>query len=72
MARAHVDGTDGLAVWDLVTLGWPGERVNATAATNRVYVTINRMRAAGLGELLERADAGYRLAPSLLVKRADA
>jgi hypothetical protein len=71
LARAHAAGAEALSVWDLVAQGWPDERVRATSATNRAYVTINRMRAAGLGDLLERVDAGYRLAPSLVVKITD-
>lgn len=47
LARAHAEGAVGLSVRDLVAQGWPDERIRATAATNRAYVTVNRMRAAG-------------------------
>lgn len=71
LARSHAEGAAALSVWDLVERGWPAERIPATSATNRAYVTVNRLRAAGLGDLLERVEAGYRLAPSLVVKLTD-
>lgn len=69
LVDAHARGPDVvLPLWALVEAGWPGERIRAESAANRAYVTVNRMRAAGLGRWIERTDAGYRLTPSLLVK----
>jgi len=71
LTAAHARGADVvLSMWELVEAGWPGERIRAESAANRAYVTVNRMRAAGLGGWIERIDAGYRLAPSLRVKVA--
>ncbi|MFO0626425.1 MAG: hypothetical protein U0325_12500 [Polyangiales bacterium] len=71
LAAAHARGADAvLSMWELVEAGWPGERIRAESAANRAYVTVNRMRAAGLAGWIERVDAGYRLAPSLQVKVA--
>ncbi len=71
LARSHEgDPAAVTSVWSLVDAGWPGERVAPTSATNRVYVTLNRMRAAGLAPCLERVDGGYRLSPAVRVKVA--
>ncbi|MBL8680356.1 MAG: hypothetical protein JNK05_14360 [Myxococcales bacterium] len=56
-----------LTVWELLAAGWPGEDPLPEAGANRVYVTVNRLRAAGLRDLVERFDNGYRLAPSVLL-----
>lgn len=56
-----------LTLWELLAAGWPGEDPLPEAGANRVYVTVNRLRAAGLREMVERFDYGYRLAPSVLV-----
>lgn len=54
------DGRD-LALDDLVTAVWPRERILPNAATNRVYVTVTKLRKTGLGTLVERGKKGYRL-----------
>ncbi len=72
LVEAHARGPDcALTVWDLIAAGWPDERVRAESATNRAYVTVNRIRAAGLQSFIERVDAGYRLAPALMVDPLD-
>lgn len=58
---------EALTLWDLVDAGWPGERPLASAGANRVYVTLARLRRLGLREIIERFDAGYRLAPTVTV-----
>jgi predicted ATPase len=50
-----------IAARDLVAVGWPGERMLEDAATNRLYVSMNRLRKLGLGALLVSTDAGYVL-----------
>jgi hypothetical protein len=47
--------------------GWPGDRILPDAAKNRVYVAINRLRRAGLADLLQTRDGGYLLDPSVPV-----
>lgn len=69
LAEAHDRGPDAVvSMWELVAAGWPEEKIRAESAANRAYVTVNRMRAAGLARWIERVDAGYRLAPTLRVK----
>ena len=43
--------------------GWPGERMSPESGARRVYVTINRLRKLGLGDLLLTTGDGYMLAP---------
>ncbi len=57
-----------LTVWDLLEVGWPGERPLPEAGANRVYVELNRLRKLGLRDWIERFDAGYRLMPRLTVR----
>jgi hypothetical protein len=63
-ARNERPGT-ALSVEQLLEAGWPGEHPIYEAGVNRVYVAISSLRKLGLGELLQRWDGGYRLAPSL-------
>ncbi len=53
----------------LISAGWPAERMRSEAALNRVYVAIATLRKRGLGEVLERVEGGYRIAPSVVVQR---
>ena len=48
---------------DVLEAGWPGERMSPESGARRVYVTINRLRKLGLGELLLTTGDGYMLAP---------
>lgn len=54
-----------MSTLDLVAAGWPGEKMKHSAATLRVYTTIRRLRALGLGEALITTDDGYLLDPRL-------
>ncbi|MCB9596444.1 MAG: hypothetical protein H6719_27220 [Sandaracinaceae bacterium] len=47
---------------DVLESGWPGERMSPDSGARRVYVTINRLRKLGLGELLVTTGDGYMLA----------
>lgn len=49
----------------LIAAGWPDERMSQASAQNRLYVTINRLRQLGLGELLQLVEGGYRLDPDV-------
>ncbi|MDD9966796.1 MAG: hypothetical protein OXR73_11255 [Myxococcales bacterium] len=49
--------------------GWPGERMNADSGARRVYVTMNRLRKLGLGELVLTMGDGYMLAPEVEIVR---
>ena len=51
----------------LLEAGWPGERMSPESGARRVYVTINRLRKLGLGELLLTTGDGYALAPNVRV-----
>jgi len=46
---------------DVLVSGWPGERMSPESGARRVYVTINRLRKLGLGELLVTTGDGYML-----------
>ena len=52
-----------LSVDDVLEAGWPGERMSPESGARRVYVTINRLRKLGFGELLLTTGDGYMLAP---------
>jgi hypothetical protein len=71
LARARVD-TPGRAVPpdELLTVGWPDDRVRGTSSANRLWVAISRLRGLGLDPILQRHDAGYRLDPGVSVRIA--
>jgi hypothetical protein len=58
-----------LSVEAVAAAGWPGERVQHESAVARVYTTVNRLRALGLGKGLVTRDDGYLLDPSLVVRQ---
>ena len=51
----------------LAAAGWPGERILAAAAANRVRVALSSLRKAGLGAALVRGDGGWWLDPAVPV-----
>jgi len=53
---------------ELVEAGWPGERMSRAAARNRLHVSLNRLRAMGLAQILLTTDDGYVLDPSVIVE----
>ena len=63
---------DGLPPEQLIAAGWPGEKLLAEAARNRLYVVVAWLRKQGLKELLLRRFGGYMLAPTVRVRRAPA
>jgi tetratricopeptide (TPR) repeat protein len=57
---------------DLREASWPGERMQQSAAVNRVQVAIAELRRRGLkGDLVREAE-GYRLSPSLRIRKLTA
>ena len=44
--------------------GWPDEQMQYEAGVNRVYVSISRLRSAGLGPLVQQREGGYLLDPA--------
>jgi predicted ATPase/predicted negative regulator of RcsB-dependent stress response len=57
----------------IIDAGWPGEKIQAEAAINRVHVALTTLRKLGLRELLVTADGGYMLDPAVaMVLAADA
>jgi len=62
LAKHRLDHPGRPLSWsELVTAGWPDERVLAHAARNRVKVTIAWLRRAGLRELIQSDARGYWL-----------
>jgi predicted ATPase len=68
LVEAHAERRgQAVALDQLVSAGWPGERMLADAARNRGYMALSRLRKLGLGPLIERNEDGYRLAPDLRI-----
>lgn len=64
LARAQIEHPAAvLSVDDLLSAGWPGQRVQPEAAATRVRVAIATLRKLGLQELLLTRDGGYLLDP---------
>ena len=52
-----------LAHEELLEHAWPGEKMTADAAANRMKVALSTLRKLGLRSLIQRTDAGYLLDP---------
>jgi tetratricopeptide (TPR) repeat protein len=66
----EVDPTQGLGLNELRDAGWPGERMTAEAAANRVHVALAELRRKGLKGSLERSASGaYSLGAGVRVHR---
>ncbi|MBX3269603.1 MAG: AAA family ATPase [Sandaracinaceae bacterium] len=59
-----------MSVDAVLEAGWPGERMSPESGARRVYVTINRLRKLGLGDVLVTTGDGYMLAPHVDVVTA--
>jgi hypothetical protein len=57
-----------LSIWELLEAGWPGEQPIPEAGSNRVHVTLARLRKLGLRSIVERFDHGYRIRPGTRVR----
>jgi len=54
-----------LPLAELLSRAWPGERMTASAAANRMKVALSTLRKLGLRSLIQRLDEGYLLDPLL-------
>lgn len=54
---------------DLVSAGWPGERVLPKAGATRVYTALSTLRRLGMREVLVRRSGGYMLDPDVPLLR---
>ena len=61
-----------LGLAELTAEGWPGERIEARAAKNRVHVALAELRRAGLRDVVLRSPRGYFLDPAAHVTVRDA
>jgi hypothetical protein len=55
-------------VADLVTAGWPAEKLTDASAQNRLHVALATLRADGLRDHLKRVPLGYMLDPTIEVR----
>ncbi|MFO0745523.1 MAG: AAA family ATPase [Myxococcota bacterium] len=66
LVRAKVDeGGQPLSIARAAEAAWPGERMLDEARDNRLYVTLSKLRHAGLDAALEHDRGGWRLRPEL-------
>ncbi|MFT3775759.1 MAG: tetratricopeptide repeat protein [Minicystis sp.] len=73
LARLRVDAPgEPLSTDELVRAGWPGERMSADAASNRVRVALATLRKLGLRDAIVTGTGGYLLDPALSVVLDDA
>lgn len=71
LAERHAEARGGaLSEAELVARVWPGERLVARAAHNRLHNALSTLRRLGLKEWIERSEDGYRLRPDLVVRFA--
>jgi hypothetical protein len=61
-----------LSVEQLVSAGWPGERMLAKSGATRVYTALSTLRRLGLRDLIVRDAAGYMLKPGVPLVRVSA
>lgn len=66
-ARIESPG-ERVPIEELVSAGWPEERMAAEAALNRVYVALTTLRKKGLKNLIEKAAGGYALTVGVVVE----
>lgn len=50
-----------VSVAELITAGWPGERILSTSATGRVYFVVRQLRKLGVEDVLVTIGGGYLL-----------
>lgn len=65
LVRAHRDAPGALVpLSTLAAVGWPGERLAAPIAAERVHAALHTLQRLGLDALLCRADDGYGIDPA--------
>ena len=52
----------------ILDAGWPGERILAEAAANRVYVAMNTLRKLGLRDVLASREGGYLIDEDVVIE----
>ena len=57
----------GVSLDELREAGWPGERMTAASAANRIYVALHQLRSLGLVDQVIRTQDGYLLDPNVPV-----
>jgi len=68
LVRLRIDAPGrALSAAELFRAGWPDEKIGHAAASNRVYVTLTRLRQLGLGSLVQSRDDGFLLDPAAVV-----
>lgn len=58
---------EAVALDALVAGGWPGEKIRAEAAINRIHVALSTLRRLGLRDVLLTVEHGYALDPAIAV-----
>jgi predicted ATPase len=71
LVRLRIDAPGrALTLDELFEAGWPDQRIPRSAAANRVYVTLTKLRQLGLGSILQSRDDGFLLDPTVVVLEA--
>jgi hypothetical protein len=65
LAGRHAHPGRAVTRKELVEAAWPGQKMSASSADNRLKVAIARLRRAGLRDLLRTEPAGYLLDPAV-------
>lgn len=69
LAQLRVESPgEALATDDVIRAGWPGERIGAVAAANRVRVALATLRKLGLRDRIVTGEGGYLLDPAIPVE----
>lgn len=66
-ALTHAPG-EPIQTGELISHGWPSERMSTSSARNRLYFAINELRRLGLRGILVHADGGYLLDAEVVVR----
>ncbi len=61
LVQARIEERGSLTLDEVVTAAWPGERMDPTSASRRVYVAIHTLRKLGLGDVLVTTDEGWAI-----------
>lgn len=56
---------EAVALDALVAAGWPGEKIRAEAAINRIHVALSTLRRLGLRDVLLTVEQGYAFDPAI-------
>jgi|GEM_PF-2497065 len=68
IVRAHRESpARGLSVREVFEAGWGSEVAHPDAMAGRVYSAMSKLRRLGLGDVLQRSEAGYHLDPRCCV-----